>query len=119
MVIDTVGNLLEQALDLVADTGTVVIMGFDDRAVANVRPLRILQRGLRIVGAGDYNSVIFPRAVALARHLPLERLITHRVPKNDYPAAVEAVGAGEQGAYSGLKVLIESSETVSGEVAGG
>jgi len=107
VVIDTVGSLLEAACELATDTGTVVIMGFDDRAVAQVRPLRILQRGLTIVGAGDYNSLNFPRAVLLARHLPLERLITHRVPLEEYASAIDAVGAGQEGRYAGLKVLIE------------
>ncbi|HTZ43606.1 MAG TPA: alcohol dehydrogenase catalytic domain-containing protein [Jatrophihabitans sp.] len=106
LVLDTVGNLLAQACDLAADLGTVVIMGFHAEAEVSLRPLHILQRGLRIVGAGDYNSQIFPRAVALGARLPLERLVTHRFALDEHEAALRCIGVTEPG-YSALKVVIE------------
>jgi len=108
VVIDTVGSLLETAFECAEVGGTVVIMGFDDRAESKVRPLRVLQRGISIVGAGDYNSLIFPRAIEMARQLPLERVITHRFPLHEYAAALEAVGVSGASGYRGLKVVIES-----------
>ena len=106
LVLDTVGNLLGEACDLAADLGTVVIMGFHSEAVISLRPLHILQRGLRIVGAGDYNSQIFPRAIALGARLPLERLVTHRFALDEYPDALRCVGVTATD-YSALKVVFE------------
>lgn len=108
VVIDAVGDLLNQACVYARNMGRVVVMGFNEQAQATVRPLDVLQRGLTITGAGDYNSLIFPRAVELARRLPLERLITHRYALDQFSDALNTLGvtAGPN-AYSGLKVLIE------------
>jgi threonine dehydrogenase-like Zn-dependent dehydrogenase len=106
LVVDTVGSLLERACELAADRGRIVVMGFHDRATATVRPLELLQRGLTIVGAGDYNSLLFVRAVELARRLPLERLVTHRVPLDGYAEALDAIGVTGR-PYTGMKVVIE------------
>jgi 2-desacetyl-2-hydroxyethyl bacteriochlorophyllide A dehydrogenase len=107
IIIDAVGNQLSTALERVASGGTVVIMGYDRRAEVAVRPLDILQRGITIVGAGDYNSQIFPRAIEMARRLPLERLITHRFTLDRHADAF-AVLAGSDSGYSAQKVIIES-----------
>ncbi|MEV4939802.1 zinc-dependent alcohol dehydrogenase [Streptomyces zaomyceticus] len=108
-VVDTVGSLLDTALELVDIAGTVVIMGFDDRSRVTVQPLDILRRGLRIVGAGDYNAPSFPRALALAEHLPLERVVTHRIPLDEYERALEVIGVTGDG-YRGAKVVIVSDD---------
>lgn len=47
-----------------------------------VQPLDILRRGQRIVGADDGKAPSFPRALALAKHRPLKRIVTHRIPTN-------------------------------------
>jgi 2-desacetyl-2-hydroxyethyl bacteriochlorophyllide A dehydrogenase len=113
-IIDAVGNLLSTALNRIAPGGTVVVMGYDSHAEASVRPLDILQHGITIVGAGDYNSHIFPRAVDMARCLPLERLITHRFPLDRHADAF-AVLAGGSRDYAAQKVLIESRAGDAGE----
>lgn len=107
VVVDTVGSMLEIALDLVAVGGTVVVMGYDSRATSKVTPLDLLMRGITIVGAGDYNSHIFPRALDLARFLPLERLVTHRFALDRFDEALAAL-AGTGGGYAAQKVVIES-----------
>jgi fructokinase len=109
-VIDAVGNLLERSCLLARNKGRIVVMGFNDKAQTTIRPLEILQRGLTIIGAGDYNSLIFPRAVELARRLPLERLITHRFRLDQHRDALETLGASPAATsgYAGLKVVIEA-----------
>jgi threonine dehydrogenase-like Zn-dependent dehydrogenase len=109
VVVDTVGNLLDEARALAAYLGRVVIMGFNEHARADLRPLDIVQRGLTIIGAGDYNSLVFPRAVELARRLPLEGLITHRFTLDEVGLALRAICAvpGAQGSYAAMKVVIE------------
>lgn len=109
VVIDAVGNLLTDACDLADNMGRVVVMGFHDRATASIRPLELVQRGLSIIGAGDYNSLIFARALDLARRLPLEALVTHRFALDDFGGALAALrlAPGPDGGYAGLKVVIE------------
>ncbi|KPI23464.1 L-iditol 2-dehydrogenase [Actinobacteria bacterium OK074] len=109
VVVDTVGSLFDQASALAADRGRIVIMGFNEQARSALRPLEILQRGLSVIGAGDYNSLVFSRAVDLARRLPLEGLITHRFALDEADAALRTICAvpGAAGAYTGLKVVIE------------
>ncbi|GCD42253.1 zinc-dependent alcohol dehydrogenase [Streptomyces paromomycinus] len=106
VVIDTVGSLLEQSLGYAAARGRVVIMGYNSKATATVRPLEILQRGLQIIGAGDYNSQLFPKAIELARWLPLERLVTHRFPLERHEEAFAALAASPGTPYSALKVVL-------------
>ncbi|MEV5505576.1 zinc-dependent alcohol dehydrogenase [Streptomyces orinoci] len=106
VVIDTVGNLLEQSLAYAANRGRVVIMGYNSKAEATVRPLELLQRGLRIIGAGDYNSQLFPKAIELARYLPLEELVTHRFSLEEHEQAFAALAAAPGTPYSALKVVL-------------
>jgi threonine dehydrogenase-like Zn-dependent dehydrogenase len=110
VVFDTVGTQLETAMGIVADQGRIVVVGFNDKATANVAPLAILQRGLTIVGAGDYNGRIFPRAINLAEKLPLERLITHHFPLEDHSDAFDLLSAtGTKHGYGAMKVVLTSS----------
>lgn len=106
LVIDTVGDLLEQSIEYAAIRGRIVVMGFNSNATATVRPLTLLQRGLQIIGAGDYNSKIFPRAIELARSLPLERLVTHRYALEHYEEAFKALAAVPGTNYFALKVVL-------------
>ncbi|MFI2238468.1 zinc-binding dehydrogenase [Streptomyces chrestomyceticus] len=106
VVVDTVGSLLEPSLEYAAARGRVVIMGYNSKASATVRPLEILQRGLQIIGAGDYNSQLFPKAIELARWLPLERLVTHRFPLERHEEAFAALAAAPGTPYSALKVVL-------------
>ncbi|GAA4690171.1 zinc-dependent alcohol dehydrogenase [Phytohabitans rumicis] len=108
VVVDTVGSLLERACALAQPMGRVVVMGFDGNARGELRPLELLQRGLSIVGAGDYNGLIFPRAIELAQRLPLEGIVTHHVPIDDFPRALDALGLTT--GYAGLKVVIQLAE---------
>ena len=112
LVVDAVGPLLERACELAEDMGRVVVMGFDRSARGELRPLDLLQRGLSIVGAGDYNSLIFPDAIELARRLPLEGIVSHRVPLAEFADAFAALNLAPRadGRYAGLKVVMEPGE---------
>lgn len=107
-VVDTVGSLLSTALEKATPGGTVVVMGYDSRSEIPIRPLDILLRGIRIVGAGDYNGPVFPRAVDMARRLPLERLITHRFTLDRYEEALDMLAGHNQDGYAAQKVVVLS-----------
>jgi threonine dehydrogenase-like Zn-dependent dehydrogenase len=109
VVLDTVGSQLEAALRVAANRGRVGIVGFNDKATATVAPLSILQRGLTIIGAGDYSGSIFPEAISLADRLPLERLVTHRFPLAAHENAFEALSATtDANGYGAMKVVLQS-----------
>ncbi|MFN3688638.1 zinc-dependent alcohol dehydrogenase [Salinarimonas sp.] len=110
VVVDSVGNLLETAIGLARTAGRVVVMGFDSRATATVAPLDILMRGLRIIGAGDYDSSIFPLGVKLAGALPLERVITDRLPLEEHEAGFARLSPRTGEPYRAMKVLLVSSQ---------
>ncbi|WP_329625278.1 alcohol dehydrogenase catalytic domain-containing protein [Streptomyces sp. NBC_01255] len=103
LVFDTTGVGLDAALRLVDDGGRIVVMGFDDTYAVPLRPLRLTNRGIRLIGAGDYRADTFPVAVDLAVELSgpksgtgevpfLERLVTHEFPLERYEDAFAALG---------------------------
>ncbi|GHD80349.1 zinc-binding dehydrogenase [Streptomyces goshikiensis] len=136
VVFDTTGTGLDAALRLVDDGGRVVVMGFDDAYSVPLRPLRLTNRGIRLIGAGDYRADTFPVAVNLAAELGapqrpgrgtgtlLDRLVTHEFPLERYSEAFTALGgltlgdgdsgdSGDSGTerpprYDALKVVIRS-----------
>ncbi|MEW1724496.1 alcohol dehydrogenase catalytic domain-containing protein [Streptomyces sp. NPDC093109] len=118
VVFETTGSGLETALELVADGGRIVVMGFDDTYTARLRPLRLTNHGIRIIGAGDYRADTFQVAVELAGELgaDLGRLVTHELPLDAYPRAFgilggigggDVPGSGASG-YRAMKVVLRS-----------
>jgi threonine dehydrogenase-like Zn-dependent dehydrogenase len=113
VVIDTTGLLLEQALEVVADAGRVVVMGEHDGARALVAPRSIVTRGISIVGAGPYAPEHFEQAIELACDLPLESVVSHAFALDRYEDAFALLGVGHrEGAgaagYGAMKVLLAS-----------
>lgn len=111
VVVDTTGLMLDESVDLVAKGGRIIPMGFNSSARANFKVLYVVNNGISIIGAGDYNAPIFPAAIDLAAELPLDELITHRFPLEGYREAFELLstsGAAEAAGYGAMKVLIDS-----------
>ncbi|GAB6903913.1 zinc-dependent alcohol dehydrogenase [Kineosporia succinea] len=109
VVVETTGNHLDEALGLVADGGRVVVMGFDDSYTSQVTPLRLTNRGISVIGAGDYPAEVFPQAVDLIGGLDLPELVTHEFPLADHEAAFGALSVL---GYSAMKVVIRSDAGV-------
>lgn len=117
VVIDTVGTLLEDALDAIENDGTIVVMGEREGAVAKVGLRSLVTRGIRIIGAGPYPPSAFEFALDLAAELPLESLITHALPLERYTQAFGLLGATfppslSPPGYAAMKVLLVSDEQV-------
>jgi len=115
VVIDTTGVLLEEALGVVAVGGRIVVMGERQAAVGQV-PLRLLAtRGVQVVGAGPYSPPTFQLALDLAPDLPLESIVSHAFPLEDYREAFGMLGLGgggwPAGGYRAMKVLLVSDPT--------
>lgn len=112
LVFDTTGVGLDAALRLVDDGGRIVVMGFDDAYAVPLHPLKLTNRGISLIGAGDYRADIFPVAVDLAAELCrpgsadggvpfLERLVTHEFPLERYEDAFAALGGLAAGTGGG------------------
>ncbi|QRN97700.1 alcohol dehydrogenase catalytic domain-containing protein [Archangium violaceum] len=109
VVVDTTGVMLERSLELVSKGGCVVLMGFNAGYKATIHPLTLVGNGIRIIGAGDYNSQIFPAAIDLAATLPLESLVTHQIGLDEYEKAFGLIAGGSNNAaYGAMKVVIRS-----------
>ncbi|MFE2373701.1 zinc-binding dehydrogenase [Streptomyces sp. NPDC059398] len=130
VVFETTGTGLDAALRLIDDGGRVVVMGFDDTYTVPLRPLQLTNRGIRLIGAGDFRADTFPVAVDLAAELDTPRrpgsgagpvlgqLVTHEFPLERYAEAFTTLGGltlddGDGSTvrpprYDALKVVIRS-----------
>ncbi|MFF5091141.1 zinc-dependent alcohol dehydrogenase [Streptomyces niveus] len=115
VVFETTGFALGAALAIVDDGGRIVVMGFDDSYSVPLSPLQLTNRGIRVIGAGDFRGDTFPVAVDLAAGLELERLVTHEFPLDAYDEALGALGgvggSGDATAsrrYDAMKVVLRS-----------
>lgn len=112
VVIDTTGVVLEEALTLVDEGGTVVVMGEREPATATISLRSLVTRGIRVVGAGPYAPGHFLRALELANEMPLESLVSHRLPLADFAAGFRLLGVPAiaeppaVGGYQAMKVLL-------------
>jgi 2-desacetyl-2-hydroxyethyl bacteriochlorophyllide A dehydrogenase len=112
VVVDTTGVMLEGAVELVSKGGRIVLMGFNAGYTATVNPLYLVNNGIRIIGAGDYNSHIFPTAIDVASRMKLEELITHSFPLAEHDEAFRLLvrSAAEKGSgYGAMKVVLRSA----------
>ncbi len=112
VVIETSGVLLDAAVSLVAKGGRIAVMGFNGHITSSFKVLHIVNNGIRVIGAGDYNGPIFPAAIELAAELPLEKLITHRFSLDQHQQAFDLLTGDSNAAhpdrYGAMKVLMVS-----------
>lgn len=99
VVFEAVGHprTIEQAIDVAAPGGTVVIVGVADRdAVASFKPQEIFFKELTIRGTKGVTYGV-DRALRWLGRLDLERLITHELPLARAEEAVELALRGDSG----------------------
>lgn len=109
VVVDTTGIMLERSIELVSKGGRVILMGFNAGYQASIRPLYLVNNGIQIIGAGDYNSQIFPTAIEQAGLMDMDWLITHVFPLADYEKAFALLTGGDKSAeYGAMKIVIRS-----------
>lgn len=109
VVINTVGTAeaFQECLGFVRNSGRVVEVGnFVDSGTFAFNPCRdLLEKGITIVGSFDNEAEHFVRSLPLIadKRIPLEKLITHRVPLGQVQTALEAIGNGA--AYQGREIV--------------
>lgn len=103
VVIDAVGSLLGQALDLVRPGGRVLLFGMNQEAVPPVRQNTITRNEIRVLGTYIADHT-FPAAIQIIERglLKLDELITHRLGLKEIPGGIEALRRGQ-----GMKVIID------------
>ena len=100
VVINTVGTgiAFKEALGWVRSSGTVVEVGnFVDSGVIEFNPCRdLLEKGIKLIGSFDNEAEHFVRAIPLIAdpRIPLEKLITHRMPLGRLEEALSALEKG-------------------------
>ena len=95
VVVDAVGTQLSRALELVRKGGRVVLFGFDERARAEIPPAEITRNELTVVGT-FVGQDAFPAATRLLEQgrIDFAPLVTHRIPVEELPDAVEELREG-------------------------
>ncbi len=101
VVINTAGvaAAFKESLNFVRDSGTVVEVGnFVDSGTIEFNPCRdLLEKGIKIIGSFDNEAEHFVRSLPLIAdsRIPLEKLITHRVPLGDVERSLATIEKNE------------------------
>jgi len=109
VVINTVGTApaFKECLGFVRDSGTLVEVGnFVDSGAISFNPCTdLLAKGIKLIGSFDNEAEHFVRSLPLIAdpRIPLEKLITHRVPLGDVQRSLDAIGKG--GALDGREIV--------------
>lgn len=103
IVTDAVGTLLGACVPLAKKGGDIVLFGINTSAEATVKPADIVMNELHIHGCYITKGTM-PMAVRILETslLPVEKLVTHRLPIQEVRKGLELMKSGE-----GAKVIIE------------
>jgi len=106
IVVEAVGPLLPQAIKLVRTRGTVLQFGHDETVEPAIPVGVMLKKEVHILGAfiGRYS---FDRAAKVMEsgQLPLDRIVSHRLPLSKVHEGIELLRQGK-----GLKIILEPDE---------
>ncbi|MBD3308327.1 alcohol dehydrogenase catalytic domain-containing protein [candidate division KSB3 bacterium] len=106
VVVEAVGPLLPQAIELVKTRGTVMQFGHDETVNPAVPVAAMLKKEVQMFGAfiGRYS---FPRTAKIMEsgQLPLEHIVSHRLPLSKVHEGLELLRQG-----NGLKIVLEPEE---------
>ncbi len=103
IVVDAVGSLLPNALELVRHGGTVLLFGMNQNARPQVQQFAITRYEVKVLGT--YISLFsFPSTVAVLESgkVELERMVTHVLELKDIREGIELMRRGEA-----IKILVK------------
>ena len=102
VVINTVGTAgaFKECFNFVRDSGTIVEVGnFVDSGTFDFNPCKHLcEKGIKIIGSFDNEAEHFVRAMPIIadERIPLEKLITHKVPVEDVELVLATIEKGNK-----------------------
>lgn len=106
VVVEAVGPLLPQAIELARTRGTVLQFGHDETVNPAIPVGVMLKKELQILGAyiGRYS---FDRAAKVMEsgQLPLDRIVSHRLPLSKVHEGLDVLRQGK-----GIKIILEPEE---------
>ena len=97
-------SCFHQAVNTLRRGGTATVVGIYENQDLHFAPARLVTHEIRIQGAQGY-CWDFPIAIAAAKDIPLEKLITHRFPLSDLQAALDTALDRNSGS---IKVVLTS-----------
>ena len=97
-------SCFHQAVNTLRHNGTATVIGIYENQDLHFAPARLITHEIRIQGSQGY-CWDFPVAIATARNIPLEKLITHRFPLSELQTALDTALDKNSGS---IKVLLLS-----------
>ena len=103
IVVDAVGFVMDQAICLARKGGSVILFGINEAAKVELNQAPIVFNEINIHGRFITKGT-FPDAIKMIEDkiIPIEKLVTHRLPLRDVKKGLELMKSGE-----GCKVVIE------------
>jgi len=101
IVIEAAGSpsAFREALDLTRRAGKLIEAGnFTDTGNTEIKPFNICYQDLNIVGC-RYSPLIFENVITMLQRtpLPIEEVVTHTFPLDEFPKALELTGSKDAG----------------------
>lgn len=102
IVIDCVGSLFDQSINLVRKGGKILLVGMNENSNKPVQQFRITQNEIKVMGTIIQNNK-FPTVIKILESgiLKLESLITHKMPLKDIHEGIEIMKTGKA-----IKILV-------------
>jgi len=101
-IIDVVGALLVDSLQIVRKSGRILLFGLNEGFSTPIRPFEITHNSITVIGSFierfNYSSAI---DLVQSGVLDLEKLITHRLPLKEVHAGIDLMRKGE-----GVKIVL-------------
>lgn len=103
IVVDAVGSLFGQAMQVAQRGGKILLFGVDSRAEAAFRQFGITDNEFDVLGSYIFDNTLFPRVIKVLESgaLPLDRLATHHLPLDQIHEGLRLLRTGEA-----LKVIV-------------
>ena len=91
VIIDTVGTQIEYAVKVVAKNGRVLPMGMNRKYSFELRPYELIDRGIKLIGASEYNMLFIDTINAARRVSGLKSMVSGIYSLDDYEKAFENI----------------------------
>ncbi|MCP4397880.1 MAG: alcohol dehydrogenase catalytic domain-containing protein [bacterium] len=106
VVVEAVGHLLPQAIELVGSGGRILQFGHDESVNSAIPVAEVLKKELQIFGA-FIGKFCFEKAVKIMESgaLPLERIVSHQLSVSKVDEGIELLRRGK-----GIKVILHPEE---------